>query len=174
MGRWGNCLSRFPSDESGMKTLLVTVCFAVVCVSGAADSVIRIRRDGTNVTQKPAAAFAANVLKLFESCSVDSTSYAVNANTWRDALRADSFVYMRLEKPVAFRIGGPVDEVLVPLAPGYPRHLFAKSGANVCAFTKYAPQALGRIALEPALGLSSTEPYASLAKLVEAGARPGN
>ena len=59
-----------------------------------------------------------------------------------------------------------IEEILVPLPEGKrPAHIFAKSGTNVLSFTKYDPIALKMVAFEPALHLSSVEPYASLARI---------
>jgi hypothetical protein len=59
-----------------------------------------------------------------------------------------------------------VNEIIVPLPIGKcPAHIYVKAGTNVFAFTKYNPLALKKVSCEPALGLSNSEPYASLAKM---------
>ena len=59
-----------------------------------------------------------------------------------------------------------IDQILVPLPQNdWPAHIFAKSGTNVFSLTKYDPVALKKVAFEPALRLSSVQPYASLANV---------
>jgi hypothetical protein len=129
---------------------------------------MRIRRHGTNVTERPGAVFAANVIKLVQSSSVDSTSYAIKKGVWETLLRSDSFVYIKPSTPQRIQAVGEMlmDEFLVPLPEGkFPAYLFSRSGTNVFACAKFSPVAFGRVVLEPALGLGSVEPYASVAKL---------
>jgi hypothetical protein len=150
-----------------MKTLLVSIWLAAIGIAAGADFDVRIQSHGTNVTQRPASDFATNVLKLFRSCSIDSTAYAAT-NAWETLLARDSFIHVRLSIPVTFRETGEtkMNEVFVPLPSGkFPAHLFARSGTNVFALTKFDPVALGRVAREPALGISAVEPYGSLARL---------
>ena len=137
--------------------------------------VVPIVRHGTNLTERPSAAIATNVIKLLQSCSVCSTAYAVKAETWRDFEHSDSFVHVRFSAPRKLSVEvsdnqglaeRAIEEILVPLPEGkWPTHIFAKSGTNVLSFTKYDPVALKRVALEPCLHLSSVEPYASLAHI---------
>jgi hypothetical protein len=137
--------------------------------------VVPIVRHGTNLTERPSAAIATNVIKLLQSCSVCSTAYAVKAETWRDFEHSDSFVHVRFSAPRKLSVEvsdnqglaeRAIEEILVPLPEGkWPAHIFAKSGTNVLSFTKYDPIALKRVALEPCLHLSSVEPYASLARI---------
>src|ERR1035441_6643126 len=61
--------------------------------------VVPIVRHGTNLTERPSAAIATNVIKLLQSCSVCSTAYAVKAETWRDFEHSDSFVHVRFSAP---------------------------------------------------------------------------
>ena len=61
-----------------------------------------------------------------------------------------------------------IDQILVPLPESaLPAHIYAKSGTNVLSFTKYSPEALGKVAFEPAVKLSAVKPYASLAEILE-------
>jgi hypothetical protein len=149
-----------------MKLLLGLWLVTIGCVAGA-EFGVRIQSNGTNVTQRPMADFATNVIKLFRSCSVNSTSYAAT-NAWEKLLAKDSFIHITFSTSMTFRETGQtkLNEVFVPLPFGkFPAHLFARSGTNVFALTKFDPVALGRVAQEPALQLSSVEPYGSLAKL---------
>jgi hypothetical protein len=148
--------------------LLFVLWLGSVCVAQAGEMEIRIRRHGTNVTAQPSMVFATNVMRLVQSSSVDSTSYAVKKDIWETLLRSDSFVYLKPPAPARIPAVGEMlmDELLVPLPEGkFPAHLFSRSGTNVFACAKFSPVAFGKVALEPALGLGSVEPYASVAKL---------
>jgi hypothetical protein len=46
-----------------------------------------------------------------------------------------------------------------------PGNVFAKSGTNVLSFTKMDPYPMKLIAFEPAVQLSSAQPYTTLAKI---------
>jgi len=153
-----------------VKMLLIGTLTAWLGIATAASFTVRIQRHGTNVTTSPAEDFATNVLRLFRTCSVDSTSYGARPNPWEKLLASESFVDLKLAEPVAFRVTGlsRMDELLVPLPSGkFPSHLFARSGTNVFAVTKYDPLALGRLASEPALQLRNVEPYGKLARAAE-------
>jgi hypothetical protein len=137
--------------------------------------VVQIVRHGTNLTERPSAAFATNVIRLLQSCSVYSTACAVKADAWRDIEHSDSFVHVMFSESRKLSVEASdnqglaeraIEEILVPLPEGkWPAHIFAKSGTNVLSFTKYDPVALKRVAFEPALHLSSIYPYASLAHI---------
>lgn len=155
---------------------------AVGVVSGCSQSEkVRVVRKGHEVTVAPSGAFVGNVIRLLESCSYNSTAYAVKTNTWQKLLRSDSFVAIRFEKTqllnVMVQTGTyarsardlqkmPVDEILVPLPEGdLPHHIYARTGTNVFAVTKYSPVALKKVAFEPVLQLSSVKPYSDFAGL---------
>jgi hypothetical protein len=154
-----------------MKTFVALLLCSIV-LTAEADDQIQIVRHGTNVTERPSAAFATNVIKLLQSCSVYSTAYAGKAETWRDLEHSDSFVHVTFFAPRKLSVEASdnqglaeraIREILVPLPEGkWPAHIFAKSGKNVLSFTKYDPIALKIVAFEPALHLSSVSPYASL------------
>lgn len=153
------------------------LCLFVAGVVGCSQPEnFRIVRRGQEVKATPSSAFTGNVIKLLESCSVHSTSYAVKTNTWDDLLRSDSFVYIKFDKAQLlnvmmqtgdgsrFRQKSPIDEILVPLPEGnLPGHIYARAGTNVFAFTKYDPVALKKVAFERILQLSSVKPYSDLA-----------
>ncbi len=146
-------------------------------LAGAADVHLRVVRNGKNIAAPLSAEFVANIIALLGSCSVHSTAYAVKAGTWQEILRADSFVHLVFSAPTKIRVKGAnnktweetaIQEILVPLPEGkWPEHVFAKSGTVVQSFTKYDPLALKRVVAEPALALSSVQPYASLMKIME-------
>lgn len=149
----------------------------VACANGPHDGEIQLVRNGQPVVAAPRKEFKTNVIDLLRSCSVHSTSYAVSTNTWQERMQSDSFVHLHFSSARVlnvmmqtgaprYRQDHPIDEVLIPLPEnGWPDHFFAKSGTNILSFTKYDPIALRTVAFEPALGLSSLEPYKSLAKL---------
>jgi hypothetical protein len=59
-----------------------------------------------------------------------------------------------------------VDGIMVALPEGAsPRHLHVRSGQQLRSFTKYRPEMLLAIGLEPVLGLADKEPYAQLARM---------
>ena len=154
---------------------LFTMIF--VCSIGleaAADVKMRVVRDHKDVAPPQNAGFVTNVIALLHHCSFNSTSYAVQADTWQETLRSDSFVHVIFSAPRKIRVEAPyhigreeraIDEILVPLPVGKtPAHIFAKSGTNVLSFTKYDQRDLKTVALEPALQLSSVPPYNSMAR----------
>lgn len=157
-----------------MKTALLVIWLMANGIAMGADFEVRIQSHGTNVTQRPATNFVTNVLHLFQKCSIDSTTYAVNTS-WDGLLARESFIHIRRLVPVTFRETGEtkMNELFVPLPSGkFPAHLFARSETKVFALTKYSPVALGRVATEPALRLASVEPYGSLTKLAASGDQP--
>lgn len=161
-----------------MKTF-ITVLFCSIVLTAKADDQIQIVRHGRNVTERPSAALATNVINYLQSCSINSTAYAVKANTWQDFEHSDSFVLLTFATPKKLKVmltagnklpryweEKSIDQILVPLPEtNLPLHVFAKSGTNVLSFTKMQPFILKMIAFEPALHLSSVSPYASLASI---------
>ena len=159
-----------------MKTF-ITILSCSIVLTTKADDQIQIVRHGTNVTERPSAALATNVINYLQSCSINSTAYAVKANTWQNLEHSDSFVLLRFAAPrklTVMLIPGNefpryweetfIDQILVPLPEtNLPLHVFAKSGTNVLSFTKMQPFILKQIAFEPALHLSSVDPYSDLA-----------
>ena len=62
-----------------------------------------------------------------------------------------------------------ISEILIPLPETeYPQHLYARSGTNVVAHTKYSPMPLKRLILEPALKLRDHGIYKQFANLLDA------
>jgi hypothetical protein len=175
-----------------MKTF-IAVFLCGIFLTAKADDQIRTVRHGTNITERPSAALATNVIELFQSAGYNSTDYAVKADTWREREQSDSFIVLTLSPPhnltvctfsdvddaavgtnviewgarhLAKRESKPIDTILVPLPTNnLPDYIFAKSGTNVIAVAKFSPFVLKRIVLEPALHLSTVFPYSSLTKL---------
>jgi hypothetical protein len=77
-----NNLSYFKRHDTGhtMKTLAMAFLCSIV-LAAAANAQVRLVRHGKDVTERPSAVFTTNVILLLQSCSVNSTSYAVKAET---------------------------------------------------------------------------------------------
>lgn len=160
-----------------MRTFVTLLVWSAILITRADDG-IRIVRHGTNVTATPGAALATNLISYLQSCCVNSTAYAVKTNTWQELERSDSFVLLTFTLPRRLAVitmseenfppweESSIDQILVPLPEDHLHlHIFAKSGTNVHSFTKMEPYFLKLIASEPALHLSSAQPYASLATI---------
>ena len=153
-------------------------CFAILltslAIATAAEVRVQIVRHGTNVMASPEAVFTTNILRLLQTCSIDSTAYAVKTNTWQQRLKSDYLIHLIWTTPTKIRLMDSsnqrleereVNEILVPLPIGkWPDHFFARSGSNVLSFTKWPPNTLAKVVSEPVLELSSVSPYASLIK----------
>ena len=163
-----------PYARRAIKALAILL----VCNAGlgsAADVQIRVVRHSKNIAAPRGTAFVNNLIALLRSCTVHSTAYAVKAETWQETLRTDSWVHAVFGAPTRIRVKGGntqtweetvIQEILLPLPEGnWPGHIFAKSGAVVLSFTKYDPRALERVVAEPALQISSVQPYESLSRL---------
>jgi Tfp pilus assembly protein PilV len=74
-----------------MKTF-IAVFLCGIFLTAKADDQIRTVRHGTNITERPSAALATNVIELFQSAGYNSTDYAVKADTWREREQSDSFM----------------------------------------------------------------------------------
>lgn len=166
-----------------MKTVITLLFCSFFVLAANADDQIQMVRNGTNVTERPSAALATNVISLLQNCSYNSTAYAGTEESWRANLRVDSFVLLSFSTPRNLALttftSGPaqwavhatnkqvkaIDQILVPLpvdGPG-PDFIFARSGTNVLAFCNWTPPALRKVVFEPALHLSSTR-YSSYAQ----------
>ncbi len=155
--------------------LFTIILLCCVGSAGAADVQVRVVRHKKDIAAPTNAIFLTNIITLLRQCSDDSTTDAVKSEIWSEQLRADSFVHVTFSTPRTLRVVAPdnqgwadraIDEILVPLPEGkWPAHIFAKSGSNVLAYTKYSPSALKNVVLEPALELSSVSPYSGLTKL---------
>jgi hypothetical protein len=117
---------------------------------------------------------AQKVVRLLESCSVNSTTYAHPEALWERGRASPNFVHLRFAKSRELQVmsvgnqgfeARAVDEILLPLPRGaWPDHVVVKAQGGTFSFTKYTPQALGALVSEPALGLSRSSPYDSLLK----------
>lgn len=141
----------------------------------AADIEIRAVRDRNQVGITRPESVAANLVVLVESCSVNSTAYAVSNDTWAQVLDSDSFVHVIFPSPRQLRIKGGyrrvwenyiVREILLPLPVGRdPPHVYVKTGKETLSATKYDPYALRELALEKELRLWNVPPYDLLLSL---------
>jgi hypothetical protein len=155
--------------------LFVIISLCCVGSAGAADVQLRIVRRTKDIAAPTNATFLTNIVALLRRCSVDSTDYAVKPQTWSEKLRSDSFVHVTFPTPRKLRLMASnnqgwadraIDEILVPLPEDkWPAHIFARSGSNVLAYTKYDPFDLKSVVMEPALKLSLVSPYSGLARL---------
>jgi hypothetical protein len=154
--------------RASLVKLLTMMLLCSVSIAGAADVQVRAVRNKKDIAAPASAAFVTNIIELLRRSSVDSTAYAVKAETWQETLRSDSFVHVTFSLSRKLNVGREertIDEILVPLPEGkWPAHIFAKSGTNVLAFTKYDARDLKRVALEPALELSLVPPYNSMTR----------
>ena len=154
--------------------LFMMILFCSIGIAIAADVQVRVVRHKKDIAAPQDTAFVTNIITLLHFCSVDSTAYAVKAETWQEMLRSDSFVLVTFSASRKLSVEAPdnlgraeraIDEILVPLPEGkWPAHIFARSASNVLAFTKYDARDLKVVALEPALQLSSVNPYSSMTK----------
>src|SRR5688572_18254508 len=142
-------------------------------------------REGMVLPDQPGSLLITNVIRLLASTSYQSTSYAVKSNTWETLLSSDSYVHVKLDPPRNMMLFAPpppdvmnrgkreqlaITEILVPLpeTESGPRHIYARSGTNVVAHTKYSPMPLKRLILEPALKLRDHKVYKQFADLPDA------
>lgn len=147
--------------------------FSLFCGSSAvlaADIQLRVIRHKEPVTIEDSGRFGTNAIAFVESASVDATSSGGDSNAWQNVLVSDSFVHLTFTPPRNFRlpvmgqssqewIERPVGEILVSLPEGHYPTILVRSGTNYMSVTKYAPLALKRLIVEPALGLSNVPPY---------------
>jgi len=161
----------------------IVLVFALVFSAAAADQV-RMVREGMVLPDQPGPLLITNVIRLLVSTSYQSTSYAVKSNTWETLLASDSYVHIKLDPPRNMQLFAPpppdvmnrgkrvevtISEILVPLPDSeYPQHIYARSGTNVVAHTKYSPMPLKKLILEPALKLRAHKIYKQFANLPDA------
>ena len=135
----------------------------------AADVEVRAVRDKQNVPITHPERVATKLIAIAESCSVDSTTYAVSANAWTGILSSDSFVHVIFANPrrirlydrnVRVREERMIREVLFPLPlDREPPHIYLKAGKEIVSLTKYDPYALRELALEEDLRLRGSPRY---------------
>jgi hypothetical protein len=150
------------------RSLVVLSASALVWIATPAcakDQEVRVVRDGRIVSLSRGGQVAANLVALGQSSSVNSTDYAVTADTWPTVLGSDSFVLVEFSNPRRLWLAGRAYRVrgfLLPLPSEWPPHLYVKTVEGIIAVTKYEPRAMKRLVLEPQLGLLNTSPYSSL------------
>ncbi len=162
----------------------IVFALALAFSSFAADQV-RMVREGMVLPDRPSPVLITNIIRLLASTSYQSTSYAVKSNTWETLLASDSYVHVKLDPPRKMQLFAPppadvnnpgkreavaISEILVPLpeTESGPRHIYARTGTNVVAHTKYSPAPLKRLILEPALKLRDHKVYKQFADLPDA------
>ena len=114
------------------------------------------------------------LVKLLESCSVNSTASSEPRALWKRVIAGPSFLHVRFASPRTLRVMSAghqgyeslsVREILLPLpSETWPDHVLIKGDTDTLAFTKYAPEFLKSLVGEPALQLSTSSPYDSLLK----------
>src|ERR1017187_9590563 len=138
--------------------------------SWAGDVQLQISRHGKSVAVADTPNFVTNVVAFVESASVDVTGYEGVSNRWQDVLASGSFIHLTYALPRTFRLPvmapngqqwkeRTVNEILVSLPEGDYPEIQLRSGTNYMAVTKYDPRALKRLVTEPALELSTVQPY---------------
>jgi hypothetical protein len=158
-----------------LKALLIAA--GMIFCAGCADFQLHAVRQKQDVAVSHGERLATKLVALAESCSVNSTAYAVSGDTWAQALASDSFVHVvfpelrrvRLEsRDNHSREERSIREVLLPLPEGsWPKHVFVRSGTDTLAFTNYDPLALQEVVLEEELRLLTVPPYEYLLRTRE-------
>src|SRR5689334_8513664 len=87
-------------------SLLCFVCFISLSADGPSREAVTVQfiRHGKLVTERPRAEFSTNVMSLLTSCSVHSTSYAVQSNTWSNLLASDSYIHLSFPRPRTLQV----------------------------------------------------------------------
>jgi antitoxin (DNA-binding transcriptional repressor) of toxin-antitoxin stability system len=140
----------------------------------AADPQVRAVRRGQEVAISHKDTMAANVVAMLESCTVNSTEYAVADNTWKQQLAGDSFVQVVFSRPRELYVKSSdnqlrqtraIDEILVPLPEGkWPAHVYVRAGNETLSFSKYSGVPLKDIVMDGELRLGNVPPYDFLMK----------
>jgi hypothetical protein len=135
---------------------------------------VRAVRRGNEVAISRKDTMAANVVAMLESCTVNSTEYAVTDNTWKQQLAGDSFVHVVFPQPREVYVKSAdneiretraVNEVLLPLPEGkWPPHVYARAGKETLSFSKYSGVPLKDIVMDGELRLGAVPPYDFLMK----------
>lgn len=156
----------------------IAVIVALICGAAsvsAADIEVRAIRHGRSVVVTDGERLAAKLVALVESCSVNSTAYAVSRETWVQIAASDSFVHVAFSEPRSARLMSsnnrireqrPIRAILLPLPEGrWPPHIFVRSGDDILSFTKDDPLVLREVVVEQELDLLTVEPYKFLVGL---------
>jgi hypothetical protein len=153
-------------------SLLVAAFIGGIAPVAAADVNLRVVRNKQNIAISSGERLATKLIALVESCSVNSTAYAVTGDIWAQVVASDSFVQVVFSEPRRIRLVSQnnqtrlqrlVREILLPLPEGrWPEHIFVKSDEDTLSFTKDNPLVLKEVVLEQDLRLHAIEPYKSL------------
>lgn len=157
------------------RLLLFAAFLCGVAAASPADTVLRAVRDNHDVSVADPERLAAKLVSLLNSCSVNSTAYAVSGDTWVATLASNSFVHVVFAVPRQAnpKSGGSdtqsprsLQEILLPLPEGkWPEHVLVKSEGKTLSFTKYDPRVMKEIVLVQELQLRTVRPYESLLRL---------
>lgn len=156
----------------------LAVIAALTCgaasVSAAEVELLAVRH-GHNVVVSDSERLAAKLIALVESCSVNSTAYAVSGDTWAQIVASGSFVHVAFSEPRRVRLMSnnnqvreqrTIQAILLPLPEGrWPAHVLVRSGNDTLSFTKDDPLILREVVLEQELQLLTVEPYKFLVSL---------
>jgi hypothetical protein len=150
-----------------MKWWFPLVLGVAAAVAGAAGRVEAVR-DGVALPAAEVQVLEPLIVRLLESCHVDSTTFASQPLAWTEIPKSGWYIRVRWPQALEIQTHGAgtvrVDEILIALPKGAPPgHLQVKSGDQLRSFTKYAPEVMLAIAQEPVLGLSDLHPYANWA-----------
>ena len=143
--------------------------------ASAADLEVRVVRDKQDLFITHPERVATKLIAIAESCSVNSTAYAVSGNAWTRILASDSFVHVVFSNPRRIWLNDRntqgreermIQEVLFPLPmDGDPPHIYLKAGKEIVSATKYDPYALRELVLEDDLRLRGLPRYDLLLNL---------
>ena len=151
-----------------MKSWLPILLSLLGALALAAPDRFEIVRNGNRMTGSPRLAFESDVLRLLESCEVESTKYAVNAGTLNELRASHWLVRVNLVTPrkISTHAGAIwATEILVVLRPdALPGHIYTAGAGELRSFTKYESDALLAVGSEPMLQLAGARPYVELAR----------
>jgi hypothetical protein len=154
-------------------SLLVAAFIGGIAPVAAADVNLRVVRNKQNIAISSGERLATKLIALVESCSVNSTAYAVTGDIWAQVVASDSFVQVVFSEPRRIRLVSQNNQtrlqrlvreiLLLPLPESrWPEHIFVKSDEDTLSFTKDNPLVLKEVVLEQDLRLHAIEPYKSL------------
>ena len=110
----------------GRLAALALAATFIAASASAQDVQVRAVRDKREVGISHAGRVAGKLVALVESCTVNSTAYAVADDTWNRVQRSGSYVHLVFPEPRNVRVKGGgnqpaegrmVREVLLPLPP---------------------------------------------------------
>jgi hypothetical protein len=149
--------------------LFAAVVPCAVAFVFAGDVHVQAVRDKREIGVAQPERVATKLIAIAESCSVDSTAYAVSDGTWATVLGSGSFVRAVFSTPRRSHIWDRnssarkermVAEVLFPLPMDRdPPHIFLRIENQIISLTKYDPRALRELALENDLQLRGSPRY---------------